>query len=348
MFLKSLARPTGRVAAKRGFTLIELLVVIAIIAILIGLLLPAVQKVREAAARSTCQNNLKQIALGAHNYESAFGQLPPGYLGSMATDSPYGADSSPPQIGYNCQETGVLVILLPFIEQGPIFTSIQNIPTPKPAADYFDPARRYGTNLGGMFPLSNNPLTTKIKTYLCPSDQAEQAPWDCYMHYQPVSATNFTMTVVSWGDPANFPFARTNYVGIAGRSGLSSDPFRGAFFNRSKVKLATMQDGTSNTFLFGENIAVMTPPASGWQGISNAWATTGIFPMAWGSSAPATGNVSEWWMLRSRHPGVMNFALSDASVRTVRYPGTAASTQLNNYQFYSGTSDGRVTDADQL
>src|SRR5437762_2202913 len=92
-----------------AFTLIELLVVIAIIAVLIGPLLPAVQKVREAAARMTCSNNLKQLGLAAQNYESANRVLPPGYLGSYP-------DIGSPSLT-NCQMVGVLAFLLPYIEQ---------------------------------------------------------------------------------------------------------------------------------------------------------------------------------------------------------------------------------------
>src|SRR5689334_13863544 len=137
---------------RKGFTLIELLVVIAIIAILIGLLLPAVQKIREAANRMKCSNNLKQIALGAHNYESTFDRLPPGQLGEPA----------PSLAGPNGQYSyiGVLGLLLPYIEQDNIYRQMQV------------PAEGQTAPLWWANAANWNMAQTKIPTYVCPSDSA--------------------------------------------------------------------------------------------------------------------------------------------------------------------------------
>src|SRR5690242_14555825 len=120
---------------RKAFTLIELLVVIAIIAVLIGLLLPAVQKVREAAARMACGNNLHQIALAAHNFESTNGRLPP---------------------GMDTQEVGVLVYLLPFMEQQNQFNLFSF--DPGFATYYQNPQNRPGAG-----------TSATIKNFLCPS-----------------------------------------------------------------------------------------------------------------------------------------------------------------------------------
>src|SRR5262249_2669426 len=116
-----------------GFTLIELLVVIAIIAVLIGLLLPAVQKVREAANRMACSNNLKQLGLAAHNYAQAFGSLPPGYLGTKPLTA---LGNNPP--GFCYQHVGVLTYLLPYVEAENVYRNLSvnfdpNLPNPGPS-----------------------------------------------------------------------------------------------------------------------------------------------------------------------------------------------------------------------
>jgi prepilin-type N-terminal cleavage/methylation domain-containing protein len=131
-------RDPARLPCRRGFTLIELLVVIAIIAILIGLLLPAVQKAREAASRTQCANNLKQLALAVHDYLSANGKFPP--------DSIYSYDPAGPNWSW-------LAHILPEIEQGNLYNQANIVGSPP-------------NNIDQSLPQ----IATRVKTFLCPSD----------------------------------------------------------------------------------------------------------------------------------------------------------------------------------
>lgn len=335
---------------RSGFTLIELLVVIAIIAILIGLLLPAVQKIREAANRMKCSNNLKQLALAAHNYEATNGILPPGFLGTHPSGMPYGQDSPitrSPQ-NYNAPCVGVLVHLMPYYEQDNLFRIMMS--GPGVPANYLDPQATNNTPYWG-YPSFWDNRTARISTLICPSDNAQSAQWDAFFATYAASATSFTVTIISFGDAA---FGRTNYLGIAGRSGLTggggtgpNDTYRGAFYNRSREPLGTMMDGTSNTFLFGE-YETKGPPASGWGNVSPQWMGAGMFPIAWGLVPPPSQPSPYWYMLGSKHSGnILQFAMGDGAVRRVRYIGNSGA-GYNAYHYAAGTIDGNVLDYSAL
>ena len=217
-------------SSRSAFTLIELLVVIAIIAILIGLLLPAVQKVRDAAARLQCGNNMKQIGLGLHTYESANGKLPPGGQGLTDT-TPYsiswytgGANAAPMpdpfMLGYK-QAHSVFVHLLPYVEQDNI-------------ARQFDLNTPYNGSAGNIAASKNG-----VKIYLCPSDALRGTPADSEgfgcADYGSTLHCNINPT------PGGTPALGSQFL------------IPGALGSR-KIGIFEISDGTSNTIAIAEDV----------------------------------------------------------------------------------------------
>jgi prepilin-type N-terminal cleavage/methylation domain-containing protein/prepilin-type processing-associated H-X9-DG protein len=205
-----------------GFTLIELLVVIAIIAVLIGLLFPAVQKVRDAAARFQCQNNLKQLGLALHNYHDVYNKIPPGGRGPVHVVEPVGTESN------HCWAYR----LLPFIEQQNLFRNDQpNLP------GYY-----WGNpSIAKNYPAHYAALTTSVKTYRCPVSR--------HSDHGQMYAAAFTDPDQTYDD-----FATMEYVGIAGsdRRLKNGKPIGGMLYMNSDLKLTDATDGTSNTMVIGE------------------------------------------------------------------------------------------------
>jgi prepilin-type N-terminal cleavage/methylation domain-containing protein/prepilin-type processing-associated H-X9-DG protein len=226
---------------RHAFTLIELLVVIAIIAILMGLLLPAVQKVREAAARIKCTNNLKQIGLGLHNYHDSVGSFPPGYVDGNTNPSSTPDNDVGPGWGWASY-------LLPYLEQDNVYNQI----------NFSQPV---GTGVNAQISL------LPLKIFQCPSDSLQQA--------FPVYDSSFTIPIATvahgnyvgcngWIECFNGAGGNPGSAGNDGLAGGAGQAGVGLFWRNSHSRIADVTDGLSNTIFVGERSSNHAP--STWTG----------------------------------------------------------------------------------
>jgi prepilin-type N-terminal cleavage/methylation domain-containing protein/prepilin-type processing-associated H-X9-DG protein len=325
--------------SRRGFTLIELLVVIAIIAILIGLLLPAVQKIREAAARMTCSNNLHQIILAAHNYESTNGAFPS---------------------GYDARFVSAFTYLLPYVEQSAVYNNF-NLTTGtyyfSTGANNVPPAT---WSLGSTVPTSTGLWGSQAdpKVFICPSaPPAKQSKSVAQLRACCTPGTDFP----NGAGLANFtsyyynssPYidviGRSNYAPMAGYLASFRD-YVGIFYWKSKTKMTEIGDGTSNTIAFAETAGGYINfgtgnPANGWGELG--WDMAILFANYGTCPDTTNGNCkftpAEGLGLSSGQPGSLhagnriNVAYADGSIRSI-----PPNLDFTLYVYLTGKADGQV------
>ena len=342
----------------RGFTLIELLVVIAIIAVLIALLLPAVQAAREAARRAQCVNNLKQLGIAAHNYNSTTNTFPANlYLHPNYSTA-----------NYNWNNSSWIVFLLPFMEQQPLYSQVN--------FNYMwgpNVLGKWNANVVGQ--QNSTVRSTVVNALLCPSDNSPSRDTNNADEIGNNSAAG-TSYVGNLGDNC---LACAPDVALAGqvtfcasqgyncRGNQLGDPSSqtippsggtgsGIFWREcSGVSFADITDGTSSTFLAGEQLMRVTNWNS-WVEANQSIGSTalplnylapGVAITSTGSirvsdSSSDLGNWHHWYSFRSNHPGGGNFAMCDGSVKFIK-----SSISMPVYQALSTRGMGEVISADQ-
>lgn len=279
---------------RHGFTLIELLVVIAIIAILIALLLPAVQQAREAARRSTCKNNLKQMGLALHNYHDTHRVFPPATInaGLSSCDSVHGATGI--LLNHTCYQ-----MILPFIDQANIY-NLYNWSLPSGRANHG--ASCTGTVTTDQYSIVKSP----VPVFLCPSDPGNQS-----------NSTTSSAYYVSPGWRTSYGVVNYTTGGGGGSWGANTSLSKGALGPNGAAQFRDITDGTSNTMIFCETKLLKTSTSYGpyWN------AATHTFFILPGSATYAInynydGNNKQYaWGAGSHHVGGAHVLLADGSVR---------------------------------
>lgn len=311
-------------SARRAFTLIELLVVIAIISMLIALLMPAVQKAREAANRAHCQNNLKQIGLALHDHHGQHKRFPSGWVetnGNIPSAPP-----GTPQTGF-----GWAAFLLPSLEQGNLYRLIR---FDQPICD--EPDRDPATP--GLQNNATLVANVKVPVFVCPSD----------------TGPSHQNNIGFFGQISIAKQATTSYVACFGTAvvpdnGGNSGRGEGAFYRNSKVAIKDIIDGVSNTILVGErrwggNFPDGSPHFGDayWAGTPDNWlmdvaGTTGV-----------NSNSIHSAKFSSRHSGGAYFLFGDGHVQFLAdgirsTPGITTGSGMGTYQKLGHISDGQVT-----
>ncbi|ADG69637.1 protein of unknown function DUF1559 [Planctopirus limnophila DSM 3776] len=314
--MPSAAKPLST-TNRRGFTLIELLVVIAIIAILIALLLPAVQQAREAARRSQCRNNLKQIGLALHNYHDNYNAFPPGALAmNVTTGVAYKLGDAEPSRSNVGGGWGWSTFILPFIDQAPLYSSLN----PN----------------GNNFPLNPTALTrTILPVYICPSEASPNI-----VRAQALGGDGISDGHAKLSYPAIWGSTTVNYVDT--RSGVN----KGIFAYNSATRIRDVTDGTSNTLMVTERLYdggdSETRRGGIWAGRSSG-ATNANSGNKYSNLVRAE-NLPDWLIKgtnnnapTSFHTGGVHFVMADGSVRFL-----SENTDGNTYQRLGQMADGQV------